>query len=348
MTHDCIAKAVTNARTTVPDTLKQQRITWTTDETERVARRYLELRETAESDGAALQEAQQILPEERRRNTLFGLSQAPKILTLLVEWGKAPQPKARGPYKKREPQAPPPPPAPPAPPPLQDLLMAAVEDLEATLKKKAPEKLYREPPTTQEVISGADTELLVKELVQRKPELFTETASTANLIDLVLRRFFATLAYERERMEMSVVEKVLGHLAVDRSRFEQRLFSIESKLTNGVRKEVLPSAPPPEDKNAYMPLIILAGGERADFQRLQHQLIQAQIRLQKLDISKPTQISVPTHDRVIIWQKSIPEDLVGVVRSRCNPAKVVLTTANFSDLAPLVLKEAEKIRQERK
>lgn len=57
------------------------KIHWTNDEIERIASRYLELKiaDINLGEGAGLREAQKVLPENRRRRGVGGLSQVPQV-----------------------------------------------------------------------------------------------------------------------------------------------------------------------------------------------------------------------------------------------------------------------------
>jgi hypothetical protein len=319
------------------DIVKQSRVNWTDNECELVARRFLELKSSRPElgEGAMLMEAQRVLPEGRRRPSISGFSQAPRLLKVLNQLGSLGTVLADR-HQRAEVK--------PVPPPPVSLTDVATEKLVEVLRERQPDLFCPE-----EIIKKLDTKLLVTALVQREPQLFPESTPTAHLLDLILRRFFTALAEERQRLGVSVVEQVLGHLAADRAKFETRLFSIESKLANGVlRRDNIPVAPAPAEENAYMPIILLAGGDRQEFQRLQAQLTNASIRLQKIDVSKRYNITIPTHDLVIIWQQGLDAEMVGIVRSRCARARAVLYSGVFANLGPLIVEEAQKIRDEKK
>lgn len=327
------------------ETAVQQRINWSEEEAELVGRRYLELKaaDPKLGEGAGLTEAQKVLPEHRRRRTMSGFSQAPRVLKFIHKQ-QVPTAEANG-------HAPVALLAPPVDP-ERVLADAPTEKLVEVLRAREPALFAKEKPSADAL--GEDD--LIAALAARRPDLFAAGAPTATLIELVLGRFFAALTAERSRLEQAVttavVDKlgaqVLNHLNGDRAKFEQRLFDIQSQIrglaNGGIKNAPAPSAPAPEDKSAYMPLFLLAGGDRADFQRLQSQMMNASIRLQKIDVSKPQHISIPTHDRTVLWTARLGADLQASIRNKVNPGKLVTHHGTFDELGPVIVKEAQKVR----
>lgn len=275
------------------------RINWNQKEVEQVANRYLELRRENPKmgEGAALKEAQKLLPEERQRGNLCGLSQVPRVAKFIA---------AQQGINLMNPAEPPKAVPGPSVDPERVLADTPTEKLIELLRDREPALFAQKPaPTAADLPENS----LIETLAGRRPELFTAGAPTAVLIELVLGRFFHALSLERQRLEetvtTAVVDKlgveVLKHLNGDRAKFEQRLFDIQQQIrglaNGGLKQQSVVSAPAPEDKNAYMPIFLLAGGDRQDFQRLQAQMMNASVRLQKIDVSKPQHISVPAHDR---------------------------------------------------
>lgn len=94
-----------------------------------------------------------------------------------------------------------------------------------------------------------------------------------------------------------------------------------------------------------MPAIVFAGLDRADFQRLQTALMNSGVRMRNLDLSKPNNLAIPDHDRLIICPKT-PDTLKAALRGRTK--KYVDFTSTVDKLGPLVLDEIKKVREEKK
>ncbi len=325
------------------------RINWNQQEVAQVAIRYLQLcRDNPKiGEGAALKEAQKLLPEDRQRNNLCGLSQVPRVAKFIA---------AQQGVNLTNPAE------------LPDTVSGLSVDPETVLANTPTEKLIellraREPALFAQKPAPTAADLheddLIQSLAKRRPELLTAGAPTAILIELVLGRFFHAMALERQRLEEAVTttvvhtmgSQIMAHLNTERAKFEQRLFDIQQQIrglaNGGLKQQTTVSAPAPEDKNAYMPIFLLAGGDRQDFQRLQAQMMNASIRLQKIDVSKPQHVSVPAHDRAIIWTTKLSGDLQSSIRGKVNPQKLMIHTGTFDELGPAIVREAQKVREAR-
>lgn len=177
------------------------------------------------------------------------------------------------------------------------------------------------------------------------PPVDLAAAPTEQMLSILFLRFMGSLSGEREKLQ-GVLAEQLGN---DRLKLEERMFRVESIVAaQANRPGNLPVAPAPSVGGSdYMPLILLAGGDRQDFQRIQAALTKASVRLQKVDTTKPPQsISIGQHDRLIIWTRGLPSGLAEGLESRSKRAVRIDGTA--ADVVAFVNSEAKKIRDEKR
>lgn len=350
------------------------RIVWTEAESEQVARQFIKLRaaDTKIGEGLCLMEAQKVLPENRRRKNLSGFSQAPKVLEVINKLQSPavlphididsvleaiPTDTLMDLLKVRQPslfEA-----LPTAP-----MLTVTPSDgeMEASLAERRPDLFVASAPIPKLVES-----IFSKTLRAITTELRTATAEAktglreTRIVDIdklnqqiaVDREMLAKqLAEDRKGIanQIATSQKVLtDKIDSDRSKVEERLYTIQNQVNgilNGTLKPKQPVVvPTPEDKEGYMPIIMLAGGDRQDFQRLQGQMVNANIRLQKIDVSNPRHISIAANDRVIVWTSKLSSELQNSIVSKVNPTKLTIHHGTYDELGPVVIEEARRIRK---
>lgn len=360
------------------------RIVWTESESQQVARQFITIRAINPKigEGACLADAQLVLPENRRRKKLSGFSQTPRIKEIVFElmmsaerpqsapeatpavvpppdigwiFGSVPTDKLIELLKARDPSLFQPPPPPPV------LTVAPSDDeMEASLAKRRPELFLSSAPLPKLVESFLSKTLRV--LTTELKEATAEASAGVRTVDTAaIDKLNKQIAADREILNKQLAEdrkSITDQMAKSQKattdqmvKVEERLYTMQQQINGLVgyvgKPQTVVVAPAPQDPNAYMPMFLLAGGDRADFQRLQSQMVNAGVRLQKIDVSNPRHISIPTHDRVIVWTAKLANDLQSNVQGKTNPTKLMLFGGTFDELGPAILAETQKIRKSR-
>ncbi len=172
------------------------------------------------------------------------------------------------------------------------------------------------PPTVEQCLQDVPTEKLIAVLLSRASSHLTNLLPTPDPVGL--------------------------------HRLDHRIYQMQIQIAGLMGKNgALPTAPAPIDPKIYMPMFIVAGGTRQDFQRLQNSLIKANVRLKHLDLTKPAHLSLEKHDQVVLWADGTTPPQQAAVTSKAAKGKLLVVNGTLAELGPAITNEARAIREQR-
>jgi hypothetical protein len=223
--------------------------------------------------------------------------------------------------------------------------LATANDLIAGTKEEAA-ATQKELDETKEALAAArklNAELAAQNAALMERARAFEDPDPAQVVGKLFAMAGLWLA-EQKREILSDVKAQLDHA---RYLSETRLQAIHGLVAGGRNgPPAATPALPADERDGYMPLIVVAGLRREDFQRAQYQVGHKQnLRLERLDVSKPNHISLGKHDRLVVWanpSSEIPVPLVASVLGKSKAA--VRCDGTLADLHALIQSEAKAIR----